>query len=61
MVRKNETNSRSSMKLDGTLSNLLSMKLHYPETTTPCQKWNPEKELLKNSKKEARVYNLEHK
>ena len=30
----------SSMKLDGTLFNLLSMKLHYPETTTPCYKWN---------------------
>ena len=27
---------RKNMKLDGTLSNLLSMKLQYPETTTPC-------------------------
>jgi hypothetical protein len=61
MVRKNKTDSRSSMKLDGTLSNLMSMKLHYPETTTPCHKWNPEEELLKNSKKATKVYNLEHK
>ena len=48
MVRKNKTDSRSSMKLDGTLSNLLSMKLQYPETTIPCHKWSPDEELLKN-------------
>ena len=38
MVRKNKTDSRSSLKLDGTLSNILSMKLHYPEGTTSCHK-----------------------
>jgi hypothetical protein len=61
MVRKNKTDSRSSLKLDGTLSNLMSMKLHYPETTTPSHKWNPEEELLKNTKKATSVYNREHK
>ena len=61
MVRKNKTDRRSSLKLDGTLSNLMSMKLHYPETTTPCHKWNPEEELLKNTKKATSVYNREHK
>jgi hypothetical protein len=61
MVRKNKTESRSSMKLDGTLSNLLSMKLQYPETTTPCHKWNPDEELLKNSKKATKDYNDKHK
>ena len=61
MVRKNKTDSRSSMKLDGTLSSILSMKLHYPETRTPCHKWVPEEELLKNSKKATKAYNDEHK
>ena len=40
MARKNKTDSRSPMKLDGTLSRILSMKLHYPENTTPCHKRN---------------------
>ena len=61
MVRKNKTDSMSLMKLDGTLSNSLSIKLHYPETTTPCHKWNPGEAILKNSKKATRTYNDEHK
>ena len=35
IVRKNKTDSRSSLSLDGTLSNILAMKLQYPESTTP--------------------------
>ena len=41
MVCKNKTESRSRLKLDGTLSNLLAMKLQYPESIPPCYKFNP--------------------
>lgn len=61
MVRKNKTDSRSSLKLDGTLSNLLAMKLHYPESVVPCFNWRPGEALLKDSKKAAKAYNNEHK
>jgi len=60
MVRKNKTDSRSSLKLDGMLSNLLAMKLHYPETTTPCFRWSPDSTLLSTSKKATTMYNREH-
>ena len=41
MVRKNKTDSRSALGLEGTLSSLLSMKLHYSECSTPCYTWKP--------------------
>lgn len=61
MVCKNKTDSRSALRLDGTLSNLLAMKLQYPEATTPCFKWNPNKAFLSTSRKAATTYNQEHK
>ena len=61
MVRKNKTDSRSRLKLDGTLSNLLAMKLQYPECVSPCYKFNPSKSLLSDSKKATTAYNAEHK
>ena len=57
MVRKNKTDSRSCLKLDGTLLNLLAMKLQ----CSPCYKFNPSKSLLTNSKKATTAYNTEHK
>ena len=60
IVRKNKTESRASMKLEGTLSNLMAMKLQYPEQVTPCFKWIPEERLLDSSKKAASVYNAKH-
>ena len=45
IVRKNKTESTASMKLEGTLSSLLAMKLQYPEQTVPCHKWSPTEEL----------------
>ena len=57
---KNKTESRASMKLKGTLSSLLAMKLQYPEQTVPCHMWSPTKELLDSSKKAATAYNTEH-
>ncbi len=60
IVRKNKTDSRLSLSLDGTLSNILAMKLQYPESTTPCFKWQPTEELMKSSKSATSGYNKAH-
>ena len=61
MVYKNKTDSRSVLGLEGTLSSLLTMKLHYPESTTSCYKWKLEEALMKKAKRAARKYNSEYR
>lgn len=61
VVRKNKTDSRSSLKLDGSLSSILAMKCHNPEGVTPCYKWQPDGDLLQKSKGATKVYNDKHK
>ena len=51
IVRKNKTESRSCLSLDGTLSNILAMKLAYPEGMTPCYTFLPSDDRLQSSKK----------
>lgn len=60
MVHKNKTDSRASLKLEGTLSNLLAMKLQYPEDTSPCFKFNPDENLISSVKKAAKECNRGH-
>ena len=50
VVRKNKTDSHSSLKLDGTLSSILAMKSKYPESRTPCFKWEPDNEIINCAK-----------
>ena len=47
VVRKNKTDSHSSLKLDGTLSSILAMKSRFQESVVPCYKWQPEEECEK--------------
>lgn len=56
MVLKNKSDSRSSLKLDGTLSNLLAMKLHYSESVVPCSKLSPDGSSSERLEKAAKVY-----
>ena len=51
MVCENKADSRSPLKLEGTLENLLEIKLHNPEDTSPCFKFNPNENLLSSAKK----------
>lgn len=62
MVCENKADSRSPLKLEGTLENLLEIKLHNPEDTSPCFKFNPNENLLSSAKKKktAKEYNKEH-
>ena len=59
IVRKNKSLERSSMKLDGLLSSILSMKTMYPESSTPCYLWKPSEDILKTSKRATMDYNKE--
>ena len=61
IIRKNKTDMQSSLKLDGTLSSILSMKTHNPESITLCFKWRPDQDLLELSREAAKAYNDEHK
>ena len=54
IIQKNKTDMQSSLKLDGTLSSILSMK-------TLCFIWRPDQDLLELSRKAAKAYNDEHK
>ena len=57
LIRLNKTPYRSSLGLDGTLSSILTIKLHNPE---PCYTFEPSNQMLKNSKKATWQYNQEH-
>ena len=61
IVRKNKTESRSSMNLSGTLSSILAMKTSFPESTIPCSRWQPDDALLMKAKGATVQYNKEHK
>ena len=46
IVRKNKTDWRSSLKLYGILSSILSMKTHYLKAIIPCYRWKTDAALL---------------
>ena len=50
VVRKKKADSRSSLKLDGTLSSILAMVSKYTESRIPCFKWEPDNEIKKCAK-----------
>ena len=57
LVTKNKTKFRPNLKLDGTLSSILTIKLANPE---PCQKFEPTQEILQSSKKATSECNKAH-
>ena len=57
MVRKNKTPFRPNLKIDGTLQNILTVKLANSE---PCHEYDPSKSILKSAKKATMSYNKEH-
>ena len=57
LVCLNKTPYRSSLSLDGTLSNILTVKMHNPE---PCYRFEPPDEMLEKSKKVTWEHNKEH-
>ena len=57
MVTKNKTKFRPSLKIDGTLSSILTIKLANPE---PCHKFEPPPVVLTSSKKATSQYNKAH-
>ena len=59
VLRTNKTDMRPSLKLDGTLSSILTTKIYNPESLDLCYKWRPDKDLLDLSKKATIAYNNE--
>ena len=57
LVRLNKTSYRSRLSLDGTLSSILTIKMHNAE---PCYKFEPTNEMLENAKRATREYNQQH-
>ena len=49
IVTKNKTKFRPNLKLDGTLSSILTINL---ASTEPCHKYEPPKEVLETAKKQ---------
>lgn len=58
LIRLNRTSYRSSLSLDGTLSSILTVKMHNPE---PCHKFEPPRCMLESAKKATRLYNQQKK
>ena len=57
MVRKNKTPFRPSLGLEGTLFSIIGIKLGIDD---PCVKFEPSKQLLKDTKKATWEYNKAH-
>lgn len=57
LVRKNKTAFRPNLKLDGTLSSILTVKLGNP---TLCHKYEPTKSVLDIAKRSTMKYNRAH-
>ena len=58
-VLRKKTDMRLSLKLDGTLSSILTTKTYNPENLNLCYKWRPDKDFLDLSKKATIAYNNE--
>nr|XP_043872485.1 uncharacterized protein LOC122761339 isoform X2 [Solea senegalensis] len=59
MVGLNETKTRDSLALDGTLSSIIAVKMAGPEPH--CFKWEPPTPILKASKSATNAYNTHHR
>ncbi len=58
LITKNKTKFRPSLKLDGTLSSILTIKCANVE---PCHSFDPPVEVLETAKKATMTYNSLHK
>ena len=58
LIRLNKTSYRSSLSNDGTLSSILTVKMHNPE---PCYKFEPSSLIMDKAKKATKQYNLQFK
>ena len=60
MVTKNKTKFWPNLEVDGTLSSIISVKLANSESSQPCYKFEPKKEILSSAKKATNEYNSMH-
>jgi hypothetical protein len=60
LVTKNKTQFRGSMKLDGTLASILTVKLAAPERYSSCHRFQPSANLIRQAKGATSDYNKAH-
>ena len=60
MINKNKTKFRPSLKLDGTLCSILTVKLANLESLKKCHKFEPTTSVLKTAKRATMEYNQSH-
>ena len=61
MIRKNKTDFRSSLQLDGSLNSIMRIKMSVLESLTACHKWKPSPSLLQACKQATKAHNDLHK
>ena len=57
LVTKNKTKFKPNLKLDGTLSSILTIKL---ANTAPCQNYEPPTEVIQSARNATIAYNRAH-
>ena len=57
LINKNKTKFRPSLKLDGTLSSIITLKL---ANTVPCHLFEPDDKIVQDAKRATMLYNKEH-
>ena len=57
MSHKNKSDFRPLLQLDGSLYSTMRIKMTIPEDLTPCFRWKPSKERLKQCPSSTRIYN----
>ena len=60
MIRKNLTDTRKNLDVEGTLGNMLKIKLAQPESVRPCHTHKPTPHMLKLAKRATTNYNKQH-
>ncbi len=57
LLTMNKTKFRPNLKLDGTLSSIITIKL---ANSTPCLSYEPRKQILESARKATMMYNRAH-
>ena len=57
IIRKNKTDFRSRLQLDGSLNSIMRIKMSISESLTACHKWKSSPSLFKACKQATKAYN----
>ena len=61
MIKKNKTEFRSNLQLDGSLNSIVGIKMASPKSLPPCHEWKPSDQFLKLCKSATIESNEEYR